>query len=80
MAGPAELLAFADGLEHDGHRVHGFAGHDQGLGQADAGRDNSGCPARQLAVPFVQHSLVPVNGLARIPGRPVRRAAAEQPR
>ena len=72
MAGAAELLAFADGPEQDGHRVRGLAGHDEGLGQADAGRDDGGVPGRELAAAFGQHPLVPVNGLPRVPGGQVR--------
>ncbi len=71
MAGSAELLAFADGPEHDGHRVRWFAGPDEGPSQADAGRDDAGVPGRELAAPLGQHPLVPVNGLADVPGRQV---------
>jgi hypothetical protein len=41
MAWSAELLAVADGKEQDGYRVHRLAGHDDGLGQANARRGDS---------------------------------------
>ena len=73
MAGSAELLAFTDRPEHDGHRVRGFARHDQGLGQADQGRDDRGVAGRELAAPVGQHPLIPCTAS---PAYPAARYAA----
>ena len=56
----------------DRHSVRGFAGHDEGLGQADPGRDGGGVSGSQLAAAFGQYPLVPVNGFAGVPGGQVR--------
>ena len=72
MAGSAVLLAFADGLEQDAHRVRRLASHDEGPGQTDASRHDGRVPRREIAALLGQHPPVPQHGLVGMPGRQVR--------
>jgi hypothetical protein len=66
MAGAARLLAVPGRALQDGDSGRGLACHDERTSQADAGRDDSWMPRRELTAPFGQHPLVPGNGLCRV--------------
>ena len=72
MSVATELLVLADGAMHDGHRVRGLAGHDEGPPQADACGQDARVAGGELTGPIGQHSLVPLNRFRRVPGRQVR--------
>ena len=67
MARAERLLAVPGRPLQDGYSVCGLACHDEGTGQADAGRDDSGMPGRELTAPLGQHPLVPVTASAASP-------------
>lgn len=71
MAGAARLLAVPGRALQDGDSGRGLACHDERTSQADAGRDDSGMPRRELTASFGQHPLVPGNGLCRVACRQI---------
>ena len=68
MARPAELLGLGHGPAQDGHRVRGLTRYDQGVGQADASRDDGRMAGREIDASFGQDPLVPCDRLGPISG------------